>query len=509
MAHTSHRPSFLCLTVLIATLFGASCGGGAPAAGPDNNVTPVQLGSCTRVEYSAPSGASNNIVFTFDKAYTCGQFANGDWWVSKGSNPFVTITSISPSASGGRNGFEANPSSHTEQAFDDRAAVTYKASLMPNLPLQVVGVTSVVKAVSKTGPVGFGPLQFVAILTVVDEPIANSAEVFRPGYFGTAKTFFNTAQIRSGLIPKYAATALPAVSAFPISAVASRYRNVQMDHHFYFSGRSTHPADNMPGDADYGAAMARDNAVHLLRLLLNDFDFTNPAHKQALINYLQMAVDLQGMAAQGMKWFADGGHPHGRKLPLVFGAWVLGSADFTSAMAAVGGEFGEDNTLWRSPSGTALFGAAGTEAQYWSTTRGLGGSKIIRDPYGLIDGGGFEVGEAYQFCCTSKPWQYTTLALYMLGLEDAWGADRVMIDYVERWVSSGARTLPDNCAPYDGVSANYGVTYGPNGSGGCIFDTDPSDGIGRWPTKNQINANSGTYASDFGEQLWAWYKALH
>src|SRR3990167_7840944 len=78
--------------------------------------------TCASVTYAAPSGSTNNIVFVFDKAYQCGQFANGDVWVTPYPAASLKITSMSPAATTGRHGYEVNPSSKTKQGFDNRIA---------------------------------------------------------------------------------------------------------------------------------------------------------------------------------------------------------------------------------------------------------------------------------------------------------------------------------------------------------------------------------------------------
>ncbi len=470
--------------------------------------------TCSSVTYEAPSGAVNNIVFTFDKPYTCGQFANGDWWVSPDSaGGTVRVVSITPDGIVGKHGVEINPSSTTTQAFDNQAdGSTYNGSLLATFPRDVSGGSSIVKTVSVLIKPSRPELQFAGVLTVVDTPIANSAEVFRPAYFGSKKTFYNTGAIQISKLPKYNATSLSSVAGITIESVANRYKNVQLDHVSGWVGRDVHPKDNMP---DYGATIATDNGANLLRMLLDDFNYSNPAHKQALVNYLQMAIDLQAFATGGSSWSADGGHMNGRKLPLIFAEWLMNDTSFRSAINAT--KFSEDQQVWRSPvTGLVLYGDAavfGTpESAYWKTTitsnAGAGpgtmsGSRTIRDPYGYIDGGGFEIGIGYQFATNSKPWKYTVLALYMLGLESAWSSNTDLIDYVERWVSSGVIALPDPCATYDGIATNYGITYGPDSAnpGQCI------KGSGRWPAKHGINVNGGYYGSTFGEQLWTWYKA--
>ncbi len=51
----------------------------------------------------------------------------------------------------------------------------------------------------------------------------------------------------------------------------------------------------------------------------------------------------------------------------------------------------------------------------------------------------------------------------------------------------------------------YGVMYGPDGSGGCILDTDESDGTGRFPLLHGASTNDGHYGSRFADELWEAY----
>ncbi len=519
----------------VATLVPlAGCGGSESSVAP----TPTTANLCTNITYAAPSGAANNIVFTFDKAYTCGQFANGDWWVTGDAGGPVTITSITPAASGGRHGFQVNPTSTTEQAFDNRSSTPYNATLMPALPLTVAGVSSVVKTVSKS-VTGMPKLQFAAVLTVVSSPVVNSSTVFRPGYFGTAgKTSYsvpNSGTIAGLPLGTYSPTGVPDSTSFTIPNVATRYQHLQLDLGGGWTARDLHPADNMP---DYGAQIATDNAAYLLRMLLSDFNYSNSTHKQALINYLQMVIDIKSVSANGGIWGADGGHGNGRKLPLQFANMVFGGSDFSNAIAA--SAFSEDQQVYRSVlTGEVLWGKTGTESDYWRSTLGAlgestaGGARDIRDYYGRIDGGGYEVGTiGYQFCCTSLPWKYTVLALYMLGLETPPASLPIsttnnLVEYVERWVrygvkaadtttninlTTGAITPPVPhglpvcmrpavpAVPPAPAVLFYGADYGPNGLGGCIVGTN------NWTGVDNTSVNAGYYGSPFGNQLWAWYR---
>lgn len=543
---------------LLPLLWVSSCGGGgggdntpspAPQACPATSIVvyptlPSPASSsqvCPSITYAAPSGATNNIVFTFDKPYRCDQFANGDWWVSADSGGSVTITAITPTsdAVNGRNGFEVNPSSTTKEAFDKKAYDSstaalklYDATLLPTLPLVITPATtdyhSVVKAASVASynsDIQRPTLQFAAVLTVVKQPIDNSTSYLRPAYFGPLanKKLYATNTLNLGALPKCpAAATLASAGTYTLANVAQRFRGVQLDHVKDFRGRSIHPLDNMT-ETGYGAEIARDNAVGLVRMLLDDFSPSNSVHVGALMGYLQMAVDLRGMALGGTLWPANGGHANGRKLPLVFAASLMTSdaADFTTAMATAGLKFSEDDMVYYNASGTALYGkppvgatADAKDADYWKTTytsnNGANvadrqGARDLRDPYGYIDGGGYEIGDAYQTCCTAMPWRYNVLALRILNLKSAWNYD-ALFDYVDRFASVGVIASPDPCAPFatgDTTGALRGVSYGlvSGTTSTCITGAG-----GRWMARHGAPTGAIGYTSSFGDAMWTWYQ---
>ena len=246
-------------------------------------------------------------MFTFDdKAYTCGQFANGDWWVAPPTNGgSITITSITPTASAGLNGFMVNPASTGLQAWDKRSNTRYDPLLMPSLPLTIntttTPVSSVVKMASLPVQVSHTNEAFAAVLTVVNASISNSNTLFRPGYFGTTgKTSYTVPSVLPSQVGYYSVgSSVPSMSSLTFSSIAATYQNVWLDFGGCWCSRDLHPADNMP---DYGLDIANANTNNLLRMLLSDFSYTNPTHKQALINYLQMTIDLKSVAANGGSW---------------------------------------------------------------------------------------------------------------------------------------------------------------------------------------------------------------
>lgn len=453
----------------------------------------IQALECKTVTTDSIANPKNTISYIFDKEYPCGRFANGDWWVSpQKKGDAVVIKEITPESNNGSHGFMVNPSKPNIQTYDARAGM-FDQDLIINLPIKIDYPASIIKAVSseaenekKCRPC----LLYASVLTVLTEPLSNSQMYLRPGYYGSDKDLFkvnldgwkqklNKAQFSySG---KYAPK---------ISKISKRYQHVQLEALEDWSADALHPKDNLP---HYGARIATDNAESFLRFLLNDFNLNDADHLSAFINYLQMSVDLFTLADNGFKWRENGGHTNGRKLPLVIGRYFIDEQKFKHALG--NSIFSEDQQIYLSKkTNQVLYGVECTEEVYWRSVIIKKGDRTCRDPYELIDGGGSEVGGAYQFCCTVKPWTYTALVLKLMKIEDLW-SNNLIFSYVNRWTNHGAITKPDDCAAFNGNPDDLGKLYGPDGNGDCI------KGNGRWPELDGLNKNNGGYESKFADEI--------
>lgn len=461
---------------------------------------PVRAKSCTSATIVAPSGAASSIVFTFDAAYECGEFANGDPWVVAPTGG-VTITSITPARGAGHDGWNVNPADFNKQPYDQRID-SYDAGQQPALPYTAKAGESIVKTVSLTPltDTSCRPcLKFAGVLTVL--AAAPAVPAFRPPYCGGgAKVPRPTSELQASRRPALDATCAAGSGPTSFAGLAARFRPVQLDHKTNWVGRDMHPVDNLP---DYGSDIATENATAALRLMLDDYKDSDPVHRQALVNYVQAGLDWARMAELGMTWPANGGHCNGRKLPVLFAAVLLDDAGLkaTAGLAV----YSENQQLVFSPKadggkGLALYGQDCGDSGYWQHIRYGNGARDCRDPYGYIDGGSDEIGGAYQHCCTAMPWKYTALAVRLLQAEAVFKYDP-LLTYVDRWMSHGVWAKPDPCAPYDGNPANYGKSYGPDGKGDCI------KGGGRYPAKHGTSKADGLYGSGFGDQMWSCFRS--
>ncbi len=457
-------------------------------------VVPAQVFSATASRVSC-----NSIEWVFDREYTTGVFATGDPWVV---GP-VVIEEILPRRSNGRHGWEVNPVFHGDQAFDSRAG-EYDARLCPGLPYRAQPGESIVKTVSRALSNSYPRpvLGRAAVLTVLAEvPPDNGAAVFRPPYVGTEKPLIPISRLRTELLPS-----LRPVDHTPSLAwVRERYREVQLDHKGGRVGRYLHPSEHMP---NYGGDIGKDNADAALRLMLDD-----PVEEKmpALITYVQYGIDLYYMVRIGHNWPAGGGHRPGQKLPMSLAAVLLDDEDMKDTVRYADVFHEDHGTFTGEGGGVSIYGFDGwTEEVYWRVVvSGLDGSadgnKSIADPYGYIDGGP-RPGQYYQYCCTSQPWKGTALACRIMPrIKELW-LDTGIFEYTDRYVEFGLWTQPDPCAPADRNWSNYGVTFGPDGNGGCIKDTDPSDGIGRFPELHGTQADEGHRYSRFQAAMWDAYR---
>ncbi|HQV32367.1 MAG TPA: putative Ig domain-containing protein, partial [Calditrichia bacterium] len=455
------------------------------------------------------------ITWEFDGDYQIGRFANGDYWVV---GP-VTITRITPDFNGYHNGWEVNPITRggggEDQGFDVGDGDSFDPNLVPALPYtaqanqSIVKVISIVQNPSNRGDCFPACHQTAAVLTVLASvPPDGGATVFRPPYAGSAKPLYSINDLRTELLPSLA----PVADTPTLQYIEDRFQRVQLDHINSYAGRIGRPVDNFHQTDPYGPHLCPDIGDGALRLMLND---PLSAKMPALIYYVQYGIDLYSFVQNGQNWRAGGGHNPGKKLPLTFAATLLDDPGMMSLVQNTDFWSEDEGVHWGQNAGRPLFGfktgvVMGTtwdERTYWEALVTLPYDLSWADPYGYIDGG--RAVDGYQYCCLSMPWKSMILALQLMPqMKPVWG-DTLILDYVDRWVEFGAWTQPDPCAPHDGNWSNYGVTYGPDGNGDCIRDTNPSDGIGRFPNKHGENADEGFNSSDFARAMWNEYRQLN
>jgi hypothetical protein len=380
------------------------------------------------------------ITWTFKKAIHVGQFVNGDYYIV---GP-ATIKSITPAPKDGRNGSCLNPLATIEKAgFDSRILHgRYDPSLFLSPPIMLKPGDSLLSSVSldeihsvkpllwKISKDQRSPLRKVAVLTCLDAPVPKDA--FRPAYTGKKHQIYLARNLKRDILPLlstagvnfkcYMGTSYDNVS---IQDAARWFQRPWIDLIMDEFGA---PVENMPV---YGAHFVR--AVGIASLLLC-LDFTPEEKEPLLINFVQLGIDLWGIAGQGQPpcWNALGGHSNGRKWPIIFAGMLLGDTEMQKPTQTYPHlSFSED--------AQTMFGDCWTGAKVvWAGHMGKAGHP--RYP----DRGAYEhsppsewkgdTGEGYRRCCTSNAWVGEALAARMLHAEKYWAHD-AFFAYVDRWMT--------------------------------------------------------------------------
>jgi hypothetical protein len=267
----------------------------------------------------------DGVTWTFSQLRTCGQYANGDWWVL---GP-VTITNITPTPITGRNGTVVNPARGRTQGFDDRAySGSYNDALNvgKNLPLAVPANSSVVSSISGAATVNFVTIEVFVVLTVVDAVPAPGS--FRPPYIGDGSraSLWTTANINYNALKSLNSAAL--TSKPNITTVAGYFEKTWYEQDLTWTGRLLHTS--YMASNGYGKIMAirTGDAALLLNL-----DYTNAQKAPLLTSLVQYGIDIYGIRARGGRWYDTGGHNIGRLAPLLVTAAVLDSSEIKSQLA--------------------------------------------------------------------------------------------------------------------------------------------------------------------------------
>jgi len=379
------------------------------------------------------------ITWTFSQSVTYGQFANGDYWVV---GP-VSITSISPSSSGGRNGSMVNPSptGGNNQGFDSRMQyITYQSSLnvaegvSSSNPLTLQAHSSLVSTISLAEPEFVTVIQAAAILTVL--PSAPAAGSFRPPYSGTSKAIqYNVSDLDYSMLRSLA----PVASTPDLSTVERMVERPWIDFVSGWTSRMIHPRDNMP---DYGRDLAEEASICALMLHLN---FTNTQKETLLIRFIQLGLDINGIIANGGSYPPEGGHCHGRKWPALFAALMFDNSTMLNNIA---------NTMWQEDAQTytgTVWWASGNQAAH-----GPRHENYPSQDYEHIHPSSWSANnyrdESYRNCCTHTSSVGTATAARLTpGGESNWN-HAPFFNYTVRW-------MEQDWGPHEAVIRQYFPGY--------------------------------------------------
>lgn len=396
------------------------------------------------------SVTQHGITWTFDQPRPVGRFVTGDAWVV---GP-VTLTGVSPAPQPAaaptagerpadvksiygatamtgdltlRNGSMVSPQPGRDQGYDSRLP-NFRAELTARFPLTLRPGDSLVSTLSNGTPRvqvmhhalmwereqrAALALRTAAVLTVVAEP--PPVDAFRPAPTGTNTTFHRARDLRRDRLPTLP---IPA-GASPEWAQFERYlERPWIDHISSWLLQNTGPSENQ---VNYGREFSRITSIASLMLMLE----VPPAQKETLLlRFVQLGIDLHGLAQAGRHWTADGGHWNGRKWPILFAGILLDDAQFAEQAART--LFSEDQQTyygngWHGQ--TALYqmvNHTGRRTPYEEKAPATWDAQDRRsEGYRIVVSGGLPG---------------TALAVQLMGAKAAWNHD-AFFDYYDRWMA--------------------------------------------------------------------------
>ncbi len=348
----------------------------APSSSDDGAGEPPaerEAGDADRVTGQPEEGAvaemrrdveQSGITWTFDREHAVGRFVNGDWWVvAPEGESSVRVEQVDPAPVRGpdgeegsrRHGSMADPEPGGSQGYDSRAR-GYSEEASVEFPYELKVNTSLVSTRSRPEDDVFNPPgtglygnersrgypSDAAVLTCLPE--VPPADAFRPPYSGEEKPI-----LRAGALDLDRLPSLEPVENTPsLSHYERGFERVWLDHVIDWPGQNIRPNNHMPS---YGRDMARHLGDAALLLCLDDIGDRTRLAK----GLVQTGIDFYGIGAAGGGWPANGGHGHGRKLPIVLAGYLMydpgggGEAnDLAYEMLHIGRKprYGEDGA-WR------------------------------------------------------------------------------------------------------------------------------------------------------------------
>lgn len=433
---------------------------------------------CTGNSIAVSSGVggppADTITIDFASAYQCGQYANGDFWVvGEGSPKTVRVTAAAPSWDGSRHGWMAN-SPIGQQRLDNR--IPEFAGAPPSLP-QSFGVESgpvtFVKAIGRntTSTTAYrcdtqdslreSCVKFDVAVTFVSAPPdsdgdGSTADEFRPGPFGSSKLGpfrVDMLESRAQSMPRLPASAVPHRDDFSFREIRDRYACAYLYHYGSVMQQITATDCLMRGSAPtngqltYGNNIAVNNRVAPLRFLLDDFRWSDPVARQALINFVQHGIDLAQMVHSGWRtraaskpigndYLSPGGIMIGHKSPVVFAAFMIRHPTLTAI--AAGNHYFESDQVYRSSvDGRVYYGVGIQGTNPYCPDDGTGFEKGIHcyHPSKQIDAGCASSAGGYQSQVSNSA-PYDWLWVDKLGARTFW-ADDAWLEFARAWRAGG------------------------------------------------------------------------
>lgn len=315
------------------------------------------LAAASGLASAATSVSQYGITWTFSQDRPVGQFVNGDWWVV---GP-VTLTNIDPKSSGSgdyTNGTMINilPGQTQGLYYDSgtkQPAYSTAKNISLQLPYTVPAGSSVYTGANNPNTWTAGSaaektwFKETAVLTVLDS--APPAGSFRPPYAGTNKRIksnWNISSMNYNALKKLNAPIAANVPNRAWLEEATKRPLLEMHFNYINSQWKASWAENKSGGyprRTYGREISHISSGAGLYLQTN---VSNATKERLLINMCQWGIDVYGLLEAGMQWQPNGGHQHGRLMPLFIAAKVLNDPEILARCSASKSGFQEFAQHW-------------------------------------------------------------------------------------------------------------------------------------------------------------------
>ncbi len=371
-----------------------------------SSITAGQTASCTSV-------TQYGISFVFDKAYTCGIYANGDFWcVVDGVTSKVQLTGITPDYVAGHNGWEVNPATtdywdNATQGFETDLG-RFNAALIPALPYDASAGASIVKTihnyhftVSSANATAEATYANNGQTFTVTSTITNSTTLVATGtgnpeasgtltkVSGTGDATISFTNTTPSIASIKTAAVLTILSSTPadngstlfrppyVAGAKTSYSTSNIVWSNLFLGEDTAEQgitlawvlakhqrvqlshlegvlsrDMHPTDnlSDYGSQVGSDIIRSIIRMMFNGD--SQSAKTPAMISILQHGIDWYYIQVIGhMQPSTGGGHTPGYKTLIAFTAYMLNDTTMkTNVTAAATTILNDGQTLWEEDS---------------------------------------------------------------------------------------------------------------------------------------------------------------
>ena len=380
------------------------------------------------------------ITWTFDRDYTVGQFANGDYWAL---GPVTVVDITKPSNMSKRDGSMINPIPSKQHGYDGRVG-GYNQNLDVSLLLPNLVVNpneSLISTISrkpteikrsKRRPA----LEVASVLTVLDKAPPEGS--FRPPYSGSDKPIYSSKNLNTNLLLQLE----PVASTPSLLSVEALFKRAWIDHVLEWQGDDLHPKRNL---SNYGAGIARNSGIGALRLLLND-----PIEDKELllIRYVQLGIDNFGLVKNGANWGNVGGTIGvGRKIPIIFAGLMLDNSEIKNVASSyntrsIFQEDGQTFYLTQSERDATYHPDNCKGDQYYCHPGYYDSTPLGTPEWGerhykwLTTGYNYLPGKIGYLRTTHKSTIGAALTVHLLGLEELWNYDP-FLDWTDRCRNEG------------------------------------------------------------------------